>query len=96
VQHAAREEERDGDQERRDVDEQIGPEPISDAHDDAALDLAVGADRVQPASRLVHRRHLQHPHDARLAIDLAAHRVCDEGGCEERLRSQPAGASGRV
>ena len=68
----------------------------ADAHDDAALDLAVGADRVQHAARLVHRGHLQHPHDAGLAIDLAAHGVRDERGREERLHPQPAGAAGGV
>ena len=67
-----------------------------DAHHDAALDLALGADRVQDDAAVVRRGHLEHAADAGLAVDAHADGVGDERRRGERLHSEPAGAAGRV
>ena len=68
-------------------------ERLPDAHHDAAVDLAVGADAVQDPAAVVHRGDPQHAHDAGLAVDLDVRRVRDQLRRVERLEAEASDAA---
>ncbi len=68
-------------------------ERLPDAHHDAAVDLAVGADAVQDPPAVVHRGDAKHPHDAGVAVDLDVRRVRDQLRRVERLEAEPSDAA---
>ena len=67
----------------------------ADAHRHAALDLPVRAYPVEHGAGVVGGGHLEHPHDAGRAVDLAPHGVSDERRGEQRLHAR-AGRCSRM
>ena len=68
-------------------------ERLADAHHDAAVHLAVGADAVEDPPAVVGGRDPEHADDACVAIDLHVHGMRDQLRRVERLVAEPPDAA---